>query len=66
MEALDKTIGLFYKFAVARGEMDASVRSSSTVSDAQTASGGRFVTSSDEKAAAREAAEIQQEQERIA
>ena len=63
MEALDKTIGLFYNFAVARGELDASARVGSTSEVAPTG-GGRFFQHSEERAAAREAA-AEQEEERV-
>ena len=61
MEALDKTIGLFYSFAVARGELDASARVASAEPDAQPAGSGRWVAYNEEKAAAREAAAQAQE-----
>jgi type II secretory pathway component PulF len=60
MEALDKTIGLFYSFAVARGELDASAR---VASEPQPSGGGRFVGYDESKAAAREAA-VQAQEER--
>ncbi len=59
MEALDSTINLFYKFAVARGEMDAATRVGAAASDQQPSGGGRFVSYNEEKAAAREAANTQ-------
>lgn len=65
MEALDKTIGMFYKFAMTNAETMSRVSSDLPASDVQAAGGGRFIASSDEKAAAREAAEVQKEQERI-
>lgn len=56
MQALDKSIRLFYNFAVAKNELDASSRVTSA-SDVQTdGAGGRFVTYNEEKAADREAA----------
>jgi type II secretory pathway component PulF len=61
MEALDKTISLFYSFAVARGELDASARVASAPEE-QPAGGGRFVRYDEDKAAAREAAAQAQEQ----
>lgn len=61
MEALDKTISLFYKFAIAQKELDASARVVSEPVDTA-AGGGRFVGYSEEKAAAKEAAAAAQEQ----
>jgi type II secretory pathway component PulF len=60
MEALDTTISLFYKFAVAKGEVDAMARVPSA-SDVTESGGGRFVQYNEEKAAAREAATAAQE-----
>jgi type II secretory pathway component PulF len=58
MGDLDKTIGLFYQFAVARNEVDGAVRSSSV---APSPGGGRFTGMTDERAAVMEAAREAQE-----
>ena len=52
MEALNQTIGLFYKFAVSQNQVMTDARPGSTVAPG----GGGFVGYSDERAAAREAA----------
>jgi hypothetical protein len=60
MQALDKTIALFYKFAVQNSELTASSRVVPTASDIE--SGSRFVGYDEAKAAAREAAAVAQDQ----
>lgn len=58
MEALDNTIGLFYKFAVARNELDGAAHVSSAT---QAPGGGRFSGMTEERAAVMEAAREAQE-----
>lgn len=61
MEALDKTISLFYKFAIAQRELDASARIVSEPVETGASGGSRFVGYSEEKAASREAAAAQEQ-----